>query len=189
MSIQRKIAVMIADGTEPVEVIAPLDAWSRGNVETVTISTMGRRDLVLDRNIKIQTDALIEDVDFGDFDGILVPGGALGVENLSKSTKLADALRRFMGEGRFVFSICAGPTILANLGLLEGRRATCYPGLQAGWPAGVYPNKSGIVHDGNLVTASGPAFALDFALVCLAVMTTQPNANEVASGMLANLTS
>lgn len=180
-----KIAVMLADGTEPMEAIAPIDAWRRGGVDVTTISVMSGRDVRLAQGILMTADFGVTDVDLMGFDGILVPGGSVGVENLTKCTQLSDALKAFMAEGRFVFSICAGPTVLNGLGLLEGKRVTCYPGCEEGFPAGSYVGHSGVVHDGNLVTASGPAYALEFALVCLSVMTTPTNADEVAAGMLA----
>ncbi len=182
-----KIAVLLADGAEPVEVIAPVDAWRRGGVDVTCVSIMGRPDVELSQGVRMQADATLEETDLDAFDGLLVPGGSVGVDHLLASQEVADAIRRFMDQDRFVFSICAGPMVLNAAGVLDGRRATCYPGCEADFPAGVYPGKSGVVVDKNLVTASGPAFALKFGLVSLAVMTTQPNADEVAAGMLANL--
>ncbi len=182
-----RIAVMLADGTEPLEAIAPIDAWRRGGVDVVTVSIMDGRDVRLAQDILMTADFGLTDIDLNGFDGILVPGGSAGVEAMAKCLPLADALKAFMDAGKFVFSICAGPMVLNGLGLLEGKRVTCYPGCEEGFPAGSYVGYSGVVHDGNLVTASGPGFALDFALVCLSVMTTPADADEVAADMLSTV--
>lgn len=185
----RSIAILLADGAEPVEVIAPLDAWRRGGVDVTCVSIMGGRTIKLAQGITMEADATLADVTLADFDALFVPGGSDGVNNLLACKQVETALQEFAKADKFVFSICAGPMVLNAAGILEGKRATCYPGCETDFPAGTYPGHSGIVHDGNLVTASGPAFALDFGLICLAVLTTQPNADEVAAGLLANLTS
>ncbi len=181
------LAILLADGAEPVEVIAPLDAWRRGDVDVTCISIMGRRSIKLAQGLRMEADATLDDVVLSSFDALFIPGGSVGVDNLLACKEVANALREFATAGKFIFSICAGPMVLNAAGILKGRRATCYPGCETDFPAGTYPGHSGIVHDGNLVTASGPAYALDFGLVCLAVMTTQSNADKVSASMLANL--
>ena len=89
-----------------------------------------------------------------------------------------------MREGRHVAAICAGPSILANLGLLEGRKATCYPGVEATFPKGVYQNILGVYVDENLITASGPGQALEFGFTILATLTDVATAKQVAQSML-----
>lgn len=181
------IAVMLADGAEPVEVTAPVDAWRRGGVRVTCVSISDSRTVNMAHGITLVADATLADVTLSSFDGIFIPGGSTGVDNLLACDEVANALREFANAGKFVFAICAGPMVLNAAGILEGRRATCYPGCEDGFPAGTHPGHSGIVRDENLVTASGPAYALDFGLVCLAAMTSQPNADEVAASMLANL--
>ena len=121
---------------------------------------------------------------FADFDMIVVPGGMGGVQNLSRCQPLLDALKAFAAEGRLIGAICAGPTILADLGLLKGRAATCYPGCQTNFPEGVYQAIYGVQRDANLVTASGPGQALDFGLELLRALEGDAAADEVAKGML-----
>ena len=94
-----------------------------------------------------------------------------------------EALPHFMAH-KFVFSICAGPTILNELGLLKGRKATCYPGCEDGFPAGVYQEDEDIVIDGNLVTAAGPGQALKFGIKCIKVIAGKDKAQPVAKSML-----
>ena len=181
----RKIAaIMLGEGFEPVEAIAPADALRRAGVAVTLVSTMGEAVVEAAHGIRVTADALEADVDLGAFDLLVVPGGSLGVENLAKSDALAAALRERMADGRLVGAICAGPTILADLGLLEGRRAVCYPGCEEGWPAGVYQAGKDVFVDGNLITATGPGTALPFGIQILRTLEGDKVADEVASGML-----
>ncbi len=179
----KKVALMLGDGFEPIEALAPTDVLRRGGVRVDLISVMKRLEVTTAQNIEVKADLLVEDITFDDYDLILVPGGSKGVENLGKCAKLADALPRFM-QAKSVASICAGPMILANLHLLEGRSATCYPGCETDFPQGVYQHGFGVVVDGNLVTASGPGQAIDFGVAILRVLEGDATADQVAHDML-----
>ena len=178
------VALMVADGSEPIEVMAPVDALRRGGAEVTLLSVMGRLDLVAAHGIALTADALVEDVDLSDFAMIVVPGGSLGVENLGKSELLAEALQSFMTRDRLLGAICAGPIVLASLGLLDGKKATCYPGCEDVFPEGSYTGEIGVVVDGNLITASGPGQALPFGIELLRALSGDASADEVASDML-----
>lgn len=182
--IMKKVAMMLGDGFEPVEAVAPVDVLRRGGAEVVLVSVMGRLEVRGAQDVTVKADALIEDADLDGFDMIVVPGGSGGVENLGKSEQLALALQEFMTDDRLVGSICAGPTILAKLGLLDGRKATCYPGCEDVFPAGSYQGVVGVVQDGNLVTASGPGQAVPFGIALLRALCGDGIADRVAADML-----
>ena len=181
---RKTAAIMLGEGFEPVEVIAPADALRRAGVAVTLVSTMGEAVVEAAHGIRVTADALEADVDLGAFDMLVVPGGSLGVENLAKSDALAAALRERMADGRLVGAICAGPTILADLGLLEGRRAVCYPGCEEGFPAGAYQAGVDVCVDGGLVTATGPGKALDFGIALVRAVAGDAVADEVAADML-----
>ena len=151
------VAVMLGDGFEPVEVVAPVDVLRRGGVEVTLVSVMGRKEVTSAQDIKMVADVLVEDVDLDLFTMVVVPGGSVGVENLGKCDKLAESLRDRMKANKLVSSICAGPTILANLD---------------------------VCIDKNLITATGPATALPFGRALLEALKSEKDASEVASGML-----
>lgn len=180
----KRVAVMLADGFEPVEGIAPVDILRRGGVEVVTVSIMGARTVVAAHGVPVVADVLLNDVSLGDFDMIVVPGGSVGVQNLSACEPLLEALKTFDAKGRYIGAICAGPMILADLHLLEGRKATCYPGCQEGFPEGAFQGVRGVQRDGNLITASGPGQAVEFGFELLRVFEGDAVADEVARGML-----
>lgn len=178
------VAVMLGDGFEPVEVVAPVDVLRRGGVDVTLVSVMGRKEVTSAQDIKMVADALVEDVDLDLFTMVVVPGGSVGVENLGKCDKLAESLRDRMKANKLVGFICAGPTILANLDLLQGHKAVCYPGCETNFPAGVYQPNVDVCIDKNLITATGPATALPFGRALLEALKSEKDANEVASGML-----
>lgn len=180
----KRAAIMLGDGFEPIEAMAPADALRRGGVEVTLVSVMGRTNVTAAQDIAVEADALVEDVDLDAFDMIVMPGGSGGVENLDKCDALAIALQAFMSRDKLVGSICAGPTVLAKLGLLDGRRATCYPGCETGFPQGVYQECLGVVRDGSLITASGPGQALAFGIELLRALEGDEVANGIASDML-----
>lgn len=181
----KTVGYLVADGSEPVEVVAPLDVLRRGKVDVVLVSVMGRLDVTLGQNVRLTADALVEDVNlFDDFDMVVIPGGAQGVKNLADCEAVTKDLTARMHEDRFVASICAGPTILADLGLLEGRRAVCYPGCEVNFPEGSYQAGVDVCVDRNLITATGPATALPFGKMMLHVLEDQKTAEDVLEGML-----
>ncbi len=178
------VAVMIGEGFEDVEAVAPVDCMRRAGIDVQMVSVMGDFKVKSAQGIEMHTNKLIEHVDLLAYDMIVIPGGNLGVENLLKCSKLLEALRDFMEQDRYVAAICAGPTILAELGLLEGRKATCYPGAQEDFPEGVYQSDLGVYVDRNLITASGPGQALMFGIAIVRALAGEDVANNVASGML-----
>lgn len=182
----KTVAVMLGDGFEPVEVVAPVDAMRRAGLDVTLVSVSNSLDVEAAQDITVKADRVVSDVDLMDFDMIMVPGGSVGVENLSKCEPMKQALIKFMNEGKWVASICAGPTILANLGLLDGYTATCYPGAQTNFPQGTYRELC-VIADRNLITASGPGFALEFGKAIVEALVGEAKANEVASGMLFDL--
>lgn len=177
------VAVLLADGAEPLEVTAPVDAWRRGGVSVTLAALGGSRTVELAHGMRFDADAVLAETDLTRFDALFVPGGSVGVENLLASSQVLDAVRAFAEAGKHVFAICAGPMVLNAAGILEGRRVTCYPGCQEGFPAGAYQG-GGVVQDANLITAAGPAFALELGLTSLAALTSEETARQVAADML-----
>lgn len=179
-----KAAVLWGNGFEPVEGCAPVDVLRRGGIDVVCVSVMETPSVEAAHGISFVADACVRDVDLDSFDLLVLPGGSLGVENLSACEPLRHALLARARENRPIAAICAAPMLLADLGILEGRRATCYPGCEGNFPADAYVKGPGVVVDGNLVTASGPGQAVDFGLACLKLLAGDDVARSVAEGML-----
>lgn len=179
----KTVAVMMGQGFEPVELVAPVDILRRGGVEVTLVSVMSNREVRAAQDIMMNADVLQGNTDLDDFDMLMIPGGSEGVENLKSSSILAEALRNFMAQDRPVSAICAGPTVLSALGLLEGRKATCYPGCETDFPAGVHVDQR-VVMDGNLITSQGPGTALEFGIAVLESLMGKEVADSVAKSML-----
>lgn len=178
------VAVMLGEGFETIEALTAVDVLRRAEVQVSTVSVMGTREVTSAHGVVVTADALVDDVDLAAFDAIVLPGGMRGYENLSACEPLRAALAKQLAAGRIVAAICAAPMLLAQLGLLEGRRATCYPGCEDVFPDGAY-QADDVVRDGNLITGSGPAKSLPFALAVLAAVTNEGTSARVADGMLA----
>lgn len=180
----KTVALVLADGFETIEVMAPLDALRRGGVDVTTVSIMDSDKVISGSDIMVCADKQLNDVDLLSYDMLIVPGGSQGVVNLSHCKPFMDALRAYMDEDKLVGAICAGPTLLADLHVLDGRIATCYPGAQTNFPEGVYQAPLGVYVDKNLITASGPGQALSFGLTILEILQGVDVAQSVASGLL-----
>ena len=181
-----KVLVPIADGFEDVEAITAIDVLRRGGVEVVTASIHDKRIVRGAHGIRMEADALFDDVKDESYDAIVLPGGGEGTENLRCSESVAERLRRQRDEGRLLCAICAAPTVLEHAGVLgEKTEVTCYPtckdGLNRPWvPAPV-------VADGTVITGQAPGSALLFALVVLKTLAGEQVAYDVARGMVTDV--
>ena len=124
---------------------------------------MGRRALVSSHGIHLNADALAEDVDYSNVDMVILPGGIPGTPNLAENKTVTDTCVSFAKAGRKVAAICAAPSILASLGLLEGRNATAHAGFQDKL-AGAIVHDEEVVVDGSITTSYGLGGAIPFAL-------------------------
>lgn len=179
-------AVIVADGFEPLEVVAPVDALRRGGVEVALVSIMEGNDVLGAQNITLHADMLIDQINLDDCDMLIIPGGSKGVENIIKCETVREALTSYIQADKYVGAICAGPTVLADCRLLIGRKATCYPGCEEVFPEGSYVNDKQVIVDDNLITADGPGAALAFGLALLEALEGKEAAAQVADAMLAD---
>ena len=160
------VAVLCADGFETIECLTPVDVLRRGGVRATLVSVMDTCDVVTAQQIPLTCDCTFDEVDFSDYDYVMLPGGMPGTTNLRRDERVCDVVREFAAS-KHVAAICAAPSILGELGLLEGRRATCFPGFEGSFPEGAFAGERTVVVDGNLITASGMGQALPFALAIL----------------------
>ena len=149
-----KAVVFFADGTEECEALLVVDLMRRAKVEVIVASAMGRRELVSSHKIHLTADALAEEVDYSDVDMVVLPGGIPGTPNLAANKTVTETCAAFAKAGRKVAAICAAPSILASLGLLEGRNATAHAGFQDQL-AGAIVHDEEVVVDGNITTSYG----------------------------------
>jgi 4-methyl-5(b-hydroxyethyl)-thiazole monophosphate biosynthesis len=159
-----RVLVPIAEGSEELEAITIVDILRRAGVEVV-IAGLTDEPVVMSRHTVILPDASIDEALKEEFDMVVLPGGMPGADNLDKDERVHAAIDKAMKRGKFVAAICAAPKILANAGLLDGKKATSYPGfLEIESKPDVKSTGSAVEVDGNIVTSRGPGTALDFAL-------------------------
>ena len=160
------IYTFLATGFEDIEALAPVDIMRRAGLPVETVSIFDEHVVVSAHGVGVVADRLIEDINFDDAQLLFLPGGLPGATNLDACPSLREGLRRHFEAGRPIAAICAAPLVLGHLGLLDGRRATCYPGFETELGQADY-TAALVEQDGQFVTGKGPgaAFALGYALV------------------------
>ncbi len=179
----KKVYVFLADGFEDIEALIPIDVWRRGGLEVVTVSTTDFPLVQTAHGVNIETDIMFEQGDFSDADLLFLPGGMPGASNLYAHKGVCKAIVDQFAAGKKVAAICASPAVvLAPLGILEGKRATCYPGFEKDLEGATYTGQL-VTVDGNVTTGEGPAAAFPFAYDLLGQLTSPQKANQIAEGM------
>lgn len=178
-----KAFVFLATGFEEMEAIGTVDVLRRAGIDTATVSITGNKAVAGAHNITVQADYLIEEAPLEGAAALVLPGGLPGATNLNACTPLKEALLQQYREGRIVAAICAAPLVLGGLGLLKGRRATCYPSFEE-YLIGATTAGANVEVDGNVITGKGPGLVFDFGLALAEAIKGKAVAEEVAGGML-----
>lgn len=178
----KKAIVFIAEGFEEIEALSIVDILRRGGVEVKMMSITDNPFVTGAHGIEVTTD-LVEEFEIEDEDMIVLPGGLPGADNLRKSTKVCNAIMQFNKEKKYIAAICAAPYVLGQLGVLKGKKATCYPGFEKHLEGAQY-TAADVEVDGKLITGNGPSSATKFALTLLEKLQNKECADGVAKGML-----
>ena len=176
--------VFLADGFEECEGLIVVDLLRRAGVDVITASIMGQKEIVSSHNVVIRADELAEDVDFGAADLIVLPGGLPGTTHLGESDIVREQCMKF-AEDKYVAAICAAPSVLAGLGLLEGKEATCHPSFEDKMDGAVVTGKS-VAVAGNMITGRGLGAAIPFALKLVEILVDKGTADKIAEGICFN---
>ena len=181
--------IFLAPGVEEIEAMATIDALRRAEIPVVAVAVDTTLQIKGATGQTIVADSLISDIDVSDADWLIVPGGVPGAPNLHASAKVSEMLLEHYGKGGRIASICAGPAVvLAPLGILKGKKATCYPGLGESIDSngGEYV-KEKIVVAPKLVTSEGPGTTLPFAIEIIRQTKGDKVADETAASMIVSL--
>jgi 4-methyl-5(b-hydroxyethyl)-thiazole monophosphate biosynthesis len=173
------VYVLLGTGFEETEAIAPIDLLRRANIPTLTVGVDGKI-IAGSHGIGVEADITIGQMDLTDLDMIVLPGGLGGVATAKKSQEALDALRFAWENDKFVAAICAGPTVLADLGITSGKNATCYPGCESGMGDAVMAENAACVQDGKLITGTSAGCAIPFGLALVAALKGQEEADRIA---------
>lgn len=192
---EKTAIVFMADGMEMCECLITVDILRRAGIKVITASVMKDRTVTASHQVRIEADVLAEDADYTAADILILPGGRVGTENLAASdTVTGQCVRYAEDSNRYVAAICAAPSVLSGIGLLDGKSATCHPDftekVQAGSSisdgnADISPlvtlTHESVTVDGNIITGQGLGATMDFALCIAEILAGKETADRIAA--------
>lgn len=180
-----KVYVFLANGLEEIEAITPVDVFRRAGIEVITVSITGSEFVKSAHNIIIKADKIFAECKFDDADLLVLPGGMPGATNLNEHQGLRNILIEHNLRHKKIGAICAAPQVLGDLGLLQGKRATCYPGFEMKLDGADYTADLFTI-DGNIITGKGPAATLPYSYAILEMLGAKDAAEALREGMVYN---
>ena len=177
-----KVLVLLAQGCEEIEAVTTIDILRRAGIE-VTSAGLDDLPVLASRGVVLLPDTTLDLAQHQEFDMIVLPGGQPGTDNLKADKRLIALLRQMTQRGKYVAAICAAPSVLAAAGLLDGRKATCYPTCLDDFPK-VNLQTAAVVEDGNIITSRGPGTAMDFALALVERLAGKAKRQEVEAALV-----
>lgn len=160
------VYMLLGTGFEETEAIAPLDLLRRAGIDVLTVGINGKT-VYGGHNIGIEADITIDEMDLTQLEMIVLPGGLGGVASIRASKEAMDAIAFAKENDKYTAAICAGPTVLANLGVTDGKTATCYPGCEGGMGTAQVLSDVPCVQDGKLITGASAGCAVPFGLALI----------------------
>ena len=181
----KRILIPLAPGFEEIEALAVVDILRRAGAEVLLAGTVDGP--IEGRNkIKILADTSLDSVKEQDFDMIVLPGGAVGTENLKKDPRIKDIVERLYKKGRLITAICAAPTVLSAIGITAGKTVTSHPTVRTKLQREKLSEER-VVVDGNIITSQGPGTAIEFAFKLVEILFGKEKVLEVNKGVLARI--
>jgi protein deglycase len=177
------VVVCLANGFEEIEAVGIIDILRRADIKTIVTSVTGTLEVSGAHNIQIIADELFDNLDFSGIDMIVLPGGMPGSANLKNHSLLRSTILDFNSKGKLLGAICAAPMVFGDLGILENRNATCYPGFGSHLRL-AHLKSDPVVEDHHIITGIGPGAVFDFALKLVEKLEGKERAALVAGQML-----
>lgn len=176
------VLVPLANGVEEMEAVIIIDVLRRAQWSVVSAG-IDDGMITASRGVRLVPDKPWADIDPSAFDILMIPGGGPGVDRLLREPRLLDAIRSFQRAGKWIGAVCAGPLTLQAAGILNGKRATCHPGVADKFTATARLNDR-VVVDGRIVTSQGPGTSMEFALTLVRLVDGDEKARALAQGMM-----
>lgn len=177
------VYVHLANGFEEVEALTITDLLRRAEIPVQTVSIAGSKRVTGAHDVSVEADILYEEADYENCEMIVLPGGLPGADYLGQHEGLTAHIRCFAENGKFLAAICAAPMVFGAQGILKGKKAVIYPGMEDRL-IGALPQEEDVVADGKIITSRGPATAMPFALKLIEVLKGAAAAEQVAKGLL-----
>ena len=173
------VYILLGTGFEETEAIAPLDLLRRAGIPVMTVGLNGKI-VYGGHGIGVEADISLGEMDLTAMDMIVLPGGLGGVASIRASQEALDAIRFAWDNDKYVAAICAGPTVLADLGLVSGKKATCYPGCESGMADAMIVENAASIRDGKLITGTSAGCAVSFGLTLIEALKGKEISDAVA---------
>ncbi len=178
-----KVLIFMAEGHEEIEALTVVDLLRRAGIEIEMVSITGNKKVPGAHGITTYCDKLIENTDFESADMLVLPGGMPGTLNLELCEPLMDQVHGFNTSKKGLAAICAAPTVLGKAGILNGKKATCYPGMEKDL-VGAEFSTDPVCHDGHIITSRGLGTAIPFALEIIKTFTDEATAEQIAKSVV-----
>jgi 4-methyl-5(b-hydroxyethyl)-thiazole monophosphate biosynthesis len=179
----KRAVVLLAEGFEEVEAVTPIDYLRRAGAE-VTVAGVGGTTIKSSRGLRILADKSVAELGSEPWDAVVIPGGMPGAANIAADASCAGLIKKQAASQRLVAAVCAAPAVvLAPLGILSGRRFTCYPGMEKD-VGGARWSDERVVVDGNVVTSRGAGTAGEWALEIIARLFGEESSRKIAKAVL-----
>lgn len=173
------VYILLGTGFEEIEALTPVDLLRRAGIPVATVGLNGSI-VTGSHGIPVQADLSLGEMDLTQLDMLVLPGGLGGVASIRACPEALDAARFAWENGKFVAAICAGPTVLADLHILDGLKTTCFPGCESGMGAALCQEGRAVVRDGRLITGTSAGCAIPFALALIAALKDEDTASAIA---------
>lgn len=177
-----KVYVLLADGFETIELLAPVDVLRRAGINVKTVSINNSYDVISSHKVAIKADLLLSESDLSDGNLIVIPGGFPGYDNIAACEAAGSIVKQYYESGKIVGAICGGPTVLAKYNIAKGSKITCHTTAIEKMTDYEYVDAK-LVCDGNLVTAVGAGYSLDFGLKLLEMLADKATVAKVRKAM------
>ena len=179
----KNIFVFLAEGFEEIEALTPVDVLRRADLSVQTVSVMDEQIVAGAHGVPVLADKMFAEINPEDAEMILLPGGLPGATNLDAHEGLGQMIQDFAKEEKPLAAICAAPLVFGNRGLLQGKKATCYPGFET-YLQGAEYTAALVEKDGNFITGKGPGAAMEFAFAIVEKYCGIDKVNELKQGMM-----
>lgn len=179
----KKLAVFFAQGYEEIEALTVIDICRRGGVETDMVSVTGEKEVTGSHGICVKMDKMFEELDFDNYDMLVLPGGMPGTLNLEAHSGLMAKVDEFCEKGKYIAAICAAPSIFGHRGILRGKRACSYPSFESHLE-GAEVTSGPVEVAGNVITSRGMGTAIEFGLGILGIFCGEEKAEEMAKAIV-----
>jgi len=176
------VYMLLENGFEMCEALAPVDILRRGGVNVTTVGVSGKT-VKSSHGVAVSADSELQETDFSDMEMLIIPGGQPGVDNLWENEKAKELVEKTAEKKIRISAICAAPIILARLGILDGKECTCYPSYEEELPSEGFRSGAGVVSCGEIITGRAAGDAYDFAFEILSALRGEEVAKSVAEAI------